>query len=244
MNLIIDEGNTKIKFYFVKGNNFVKKSETFQKEKKILLLKEKEILQKVKNVVYSSVLNDTEEIENFFKNKFLVKLTEKTPVPIKNFYKTPETLGKDRLAAVVGASVLFPGKNVLVIDAGTAITYDFINSRKEYYGGNISPGLRMRFRALHEFTAALPIVEPEEQIPFTGSSTKEAILAGVVNGIVFEIEGYINRFKSLYKDLKVILTGGDIFYFEKRIKNHIFAEPNLVPIGLNEILNYNLKTKK
>jgi type III pantothenate kinase len=173
----------------------------------------------------------------------VIFLNENTPVPITTGYETPATLGKDRLAAAVGANYLQPDKNILVIDAGTAITYEFIDSKGVYAGGNISPGLTTRFRALNHFTGKLPLVNETEDVPFIGSNTEMAIIAGVVNGIVFEMDGYIDTLKAQYKDFFVFLTGGHSFYFERRLKNHIFADPNLVLTGLNRILEYNAENK-
>jgi len=169
-------------------------------------------------------------------------LDNQTPLPIKNNYQTPETLGKDRLAAVTGAYQLYPGQNVLVIDAGTAVTYDFINHKGEYAGGSISPGLTMRFRALHTFTTRLPLLQAEEISYLTGCNTRESILSGVMNGLRIEIDGIIDQYSILWPSFQVILTGGDAKYFEKILKNSIFASPNLVITGLKLILDYNLET--
>jgi len=169
-------------------------------------------------------------------------LDNQTPLPIKNNYQTPETLGKDRLAAVTGAYQLYPGQNVLVIDAGTAVTYDFINHKGEYAGGSISPGLTMRFRALHTFTTRLPLLHAEEISYLTGCNTRESILSGVMNGLRIEIDGIIDQYSILWPSFQVILTGGDAKYFEKILKNSIFASPNLVITGLKLILDYNLET--
>ncbi len=170
-----------------------------------------------------------------------VILESQTPLPIKNKYQTPETLGKDRLAAVAGAQFLFPGQDILVIDAGTAVTYDFINHKGEYYGGSISPGLSMRFKALHTFTSRLPLLQAEEISYLTGSNTRESILSGVINGLCAEMDGIIDQYKLSWLSLQVVLTGGDTKYFEKTLKNSIFASPNLVLTGLKLILDYNIE---
>ncbi|MGL4492132.1 MAG: type III pantothenate kinase, partial [Tannerellaceae bacterium] len=156
-------------------------------------------------------------------------------------YKTPNTLGRDRLAAVVGAHSIKPGHNLLVIDAGTAITYEFLNAEGCYMGGNISPGMKTRFKALNYYTQKLPLLNEDGDTPDLGDSTETAIRSGVVNGVVFEIDGYINSLRSKYSDLFVFLTGGHSFYFERRLKNSIFADINLVLIGLNTILDYNVE---
>ena len=173
--------------------------------------------------------------------RHFIYLDERVALPVKIGYETPETLGKDRLAAVVGATYLRPGRNILIIDAGTAITYELVEASGLYKGGNISPGMTTRFRALHQFTSRLPLVMETEEIPLVGTSTGMAIRAGVVNGIVYEMDGYIDTLKAKYPDLLVFLTGGHSFYFERRLKNSIFADINLVLIGLNRILEYNVE---
>ena len=167
-------------------------------------------------------------------------LAEDTPIPLINRYLTPETLGRDRLAAAVGASSVFPGKDVLILDAGTAITIDMITSGGEYLGGNISPGLNMRFRALNEFTDRLPLLKADDLEPILGNSTESAIRGGVQWGIIFEIDEYINRQKIRYPDLEVILTGGDAVFFDKKLKNSIFVDLNLNLKGLHRILESNV----
>jgi type III pantothenate kinase len=161
-------------------------------------------------------------------------------LPIQNAYKTPHTLGKDRLAAAIGAHSIFPGYPCLVVDMGTCITYDFVTERATYLGGAISPGLNMRFRAMHEFTARLPLIEEIKSEPeLIGNTTEECMLSGVLNGIYFEMEKTIDTYTSKYPGLKVLLCGGDVPFFESIIKGHIFAFPNLVLQGLNHTLLYN-----
>jgi type III pantothenate kinase len=170
-----------------------------------------------------------------------IELSHNTSIPIVNAYETPETLGKDRLAAVVGAAFLKQGNDILIIDAGTAVTYDFIDSNAVYHGGNIAPGLNMRLKAMHDFTQKLPLVEPIIDPPMLGKDTQSALASGALNGIIYEIEGYINHLKIKYPQLLVLLTGGSTFYFISKLKNAIFAERNLVLIGLNRILQYNVQ---
>jgi type III pantothenate kinase len=162
-----------------------------------------------------------------------------TPLPIENLYSTPGSLGIDRLCAAVGANYLFPSTNLLVIDAGTAITIDQVNDSNQFVGGNISPGITTRFRALHHFTSKLPLVEIQESFDKIGSSTESAIVAGVQLGVLYEISSYIHDFLTLHPCSKIIITGGDAFFFEKNLKYTIFVEPFLVQKGLNRILNYN-----
>jgi len=168
-------------------------------------------------------------------------LSAETPLPIQNAYKTKLTLGYDRIADAVGAYSMFPGVNVLIIDAGTAITIDLLTAEGEFYGGNISPGLDLRFRALNEFTSKLPLIKKKEYHPFLGKTTEEAILSGVLSGAAFELDGYIDKLRIQYPDLKIILTGGDIKFFVKKLKNIIFVHSNLNLTGLNRILEYNVE---
>lgn len=175
--------------------------------------------------------------------KSLLSLTDQTSIPIENCYETKETLGKDRLAAVIGANYMFPNTDLLVIDAGTAITYDLITHNQKYLGGNISPGLQMRFKALNHFTNKLPLLEPANEIFNFGRNTTEAIRAGVQNGIIFEVDGTINHFREQCPGLKVLFTGGDAKFFDNKLKNVIFVVSNLVMVGLNRILTYNTQER-
>ena len=169
----------------------------------------------------------------------LLRFTSSTPVPITNRYRTPQTLGSDRLAAAVGARSLKPGKDLLIIDAGTCVTYEVIDALGNYWGGNIAPGMHMRLRALHEFTAKLPLVEAEGAVPGMGYDTDTAIRSGVLRGMKYEIEGYIRSMRAKYPKLLVFLTGGDKRNFDTTIKSIIFADKFIVPRGLNKILDYN-----
>ena len=169
----------------------------------------------------------------------LLRFTSSTPVPITNRYRTPQTLGSDRLAAAVGARSLKPGKDLLIIDAGTCVTYEVIDALGNYWGGNIAPGMHMRLRALHEFTAKLPLVEAEGAVPGMGYDTDTAIRSGVLRGMKYEIEGYIRSMRAKYPKLLVFLTGGDKINFDTTINSIIFADKFIVPRGLNKILDYN-----
>ncbi len=172
--------------------------------------------------------------------RFSLELSEKTPIPVKNLYGSPATLGCDRLAAVVGANAIFPETSVLVIDIGSAVTIDFINHKGEFRGGNISPGMMMRYRALNEFTANLPLEFPNDNHEFMGSDTPGAIISGVQNGIILELEGYIRRFSEKEQGLKVIFTGGDAAFFAEKICFQVVTDQNLTLKGLNRILEFNL----
>jgi len=171
---------------------------------------------------------------------FFLELDHRTPVPMVNRYQTPRTLGKDRLACAVAASRLFPGIPVVVVNAGTCITYDLVNGRGEYLGGAIAPGIRMRLKAMHTFTDKLPLVSLQDHQSHTGNSTGESLLSGALFGAVAEIEGMAARYKQDHPGIRVVVSGGDLGFLEKRLKIRIFAIPNLVMIGLNYILEYNL----
>ncbi|HEX8037818.1 MAG TPA: type III pantothenate kinase [Chryseosolibacter sp.] len=193
------------------------------------------------NLIISSVKSDAASIASWVpKEKKTFILSKDLPLPIRNLYSTPETLGMDRLAAVCGARQLFPSSHCLVIDAGTCITYDFIDKSGSYHGGSISPGMRMRFQAVNTFTAKLPLVSPKAGVKLIGDSTETSIQSGVVNGLLAEIEGIISQYIDKYPGLNVILCGGDAGFFENQLKASIFASPELVLTGLNSILIYNV----
>jgi len=191
--------------------------------------------------IFSSVAKHNEAIvaELQKKSAFFIEFSHETAIPVVNKYATPQTLGKDRLAGVIGASFLQPDTDILVVDAGSAITYDFITGDGVYLGGNISPGIDLRLRALHEFTGRLPLVEAKAESPLLGNDTRSAILSGVLYGVIFEINGYISNLKEQYPALSTFLTGGSAFFFANSIKSAIFANENLVLIGLNRILLHN-----
>jgi type III pantothenate kinase len=241
MNLVLDLGNSYGKIAVCDGTRVV---ETAGYEK----ISSREIgyfnsfYEEISGVIISSVVNYSREIIDYLGNLYdtCIELDHSTPIPLKNCYQTPETLGYDRIAAVVGAYTIYPGKNVLVIDAGTAITYDIVTSEGEFIGGNISPGLEVRFKSLNKYTNRLPILErPEERPELLGSSTRGAIHSGVVNGLLFEVDGFISAFSQLYPKLQVVLTGGDANYFVGKLKSSIFVDLNLNLIGLNRILEHN-----
>lgn len=238
MNLIIDEGNTHIKYgVFEEGSN----NEVALYESKDYDAKEvAEIIKRhnVKHAIYSSVRGGNEDLITDVSNSVdFIQLTHKTNVPLTNKYRTPNTLGMDRLAACVGAySIAGKEANILVIDVGTAITYDIV-SKGEYLGGNIAPGMQMRLNALHTFTAKLPQVDINTEWKEIGDDTQTAIYSGCYSGILHEIEGAYHRLSKKFPKLLVFLTGGGAKYFESNIKIKIFAKENLLRIGLNRILN-------
>jgi type III pantothenate kinase len=169
--------------------------------------------------------------------------SSETPVPIGNAYDTPRTLGADRLAAAVGATVLYPGRNCLILDAGTCLTADFVSADGVFRGGLILPGLQLQLRAMHEFTARLPLVsvEPGETLSLTATNTRQAMLAGVVLGMALALNGLAETYRTHHPDLAVLLCGGDGPGLESRLKEPIFAVPDLVLCGLNRILQYNVR---
>ena len=239
MNLVIDIGNSRAKIAQIDRDEIVQYWSVEQLDTSFF---DKISFDHIDKAILCSVKQKTEDIRDMISPRvsFYMELTDKTPVPVEILYHSKDTLGKDRIAAVVGANNIFPDANVLVIDIGTAITYELINQKNQYTGGNISPGIRLRFRALNQYTDKLPLVEAEETQGFSfGKTTKEAILNGVMNGISHEINGYIENLKHDYPNLKVILTGGDVDFFVNNLKNSIFVDSKLVLKGLNRILEYN-----
>ena len=190
--------------------------------------------------ILSSVIPVSENIRKVFGQlPAFLELDHHTPVPVKIEYKTPETLGRDRIALVVAASAMYPGQNTLVIDAGSCITYDLVTADGTYPGGSISPGIAMRLKALHTFTGKLPLVQQQDFNGLLGPTTTTSILSGVINGVSEEISGVINRYRAAYAGLEVILTGGDHEFLLNYLKNDIFAVPEFVLQGLNKILDHN-----
>ncbi len=240
MNLIIDIGNTVAKIAVFSGDEIVEvlRGSNHSIDCVGMLCNKYPI---TKGIIASVITLSNTIRKQLAKLNFpVLELTYKTPVPIQNLYKTPETLGMDRLAAVVGANYLMPQKDILVIDAGTALTYEFIDAEGRYWGGNISPGIYTRFKALNACCDKLPLIEKNGDIPEFGYDTATAIRAGVIKGLEFEITSYITLMKKKRPGLLVFLTGGDNFSFDASLKNTIFADRFLVLKGLNRILNYNV----
>lgn len=191
--------------------------------------------------MWCSVRNVEDELVALFDSFGMKKLTQETPIPINNRYKTPHTLGMDRLAAAVGAWSIKKGFNLLVVDAGTAVTIDMVTEEGDYIGGNIAPGIELRFKALHEHTGSLPLVGREGPTPLFGGNTEEAIRSGVISGLGYELQGYVSSMELKYSPLFVFLTGGDANCFEMKAKCGTFVVPNLVLSGLECIYRYNEK---
>ncbi|HTJ49511.1 MAG TPA: type III pantothenate kinase [Cyclobacteriaceae bacterium] len=236
MNLIIDIGNSSAKVGIFNQQELIEKHVFASIAMLNLFLGNHSF----KNSIISSVSSSPEEIQQHIQAEKKFILTKNLPVPTTNLYATPSTLGVDRLAGVCGARQLFPGKNCLVIDAGTCITYDFIDKEGNYHGGGISPGLSMRFQAVNTFTAKLPLVQAVKTPTLIGNSTESCIQSGVILGLTEEIKGFVRLYEQEFEDLKVVLCGGDTVFFENQMKGSIFAVPELVLSGLNSILDYNV----
>lgn len=240
MYLIIDIGNTRTKLGLFKSNKLRKK--LIWENWKVKDLKSLIEEYKIDKAILSSTGKVPAGVERLLeKLVFFIHLNHKTPLPIQNSYKTPQTLGRDRLAAVVGAYFKYPGKNNLVVDAGTCTTYDFIDKKGEYHGGNISPGIQMRLDAMHHFTAKLPALNQKKLKKPFGQSTDSCMRTGAQYGAVMEMQGFIETYRNMFGTLNVILTGGDSKYFAKSLKTQIFVNQNLVLEGLNKILEYNVQ---
>ena len=240
MNLVVDVGNTLVKLAVFEENKLFYKKSLKPKfiQKEILVVKEK--FKSINKAILSSVGDLEIEDVIWIKNNFdLLELDAHTKLPFENLYKTPNTLGLDRIGLVCASVQKYPNKNVLIIDAGTCITYDFVNKENEYLGGAISPGMLIRYKALNDFTAKLPLLEPEIPDNIIGNSTKDAIHSGVIFGVLNEMDGVIKSYKLIYKDLTVILTGGDTNFLSKQLKSSIFANSNFLLEGLNYILHFN-----
>jgi type III pantothenate kinase len=240
MNLIIDIGNTLVKAAVFEADNIVFKS-TFNKdslEEGLIQLCE---TYTISGAIVSNVSNFPKDFSTILpRNMTILVLDQNTKVPFNNFYATPQTLGVDRIALMAGAALQYPGNNCLVIDAGSCITFDFLDQENNYFGGAISPGIEMRYKAVHQQTAKLPLLKPIPEIPSLGNSTENAIHLGVLNGVIKEIEGIIAQYEVIYENFTTILTGGDVNFLSKNLKSTIFAKPNFLLEGLNGILIHNL----
>jgi type III pantothenate kinase len=245
MNAAIDAGNTLIKVGIFNHDGHLEEMLSFSSspvENIYTHLSSRHF----DHCIISSVIKLPDHIFKYLqlKSKQLLTLDKDTKLPLTVKYKTPETLGKDRLALAVGASARYPGKDVLNISIGTCITYNFVNAKAVFLGGAISPGLHMRLRAMHEFTAGLPLINLDESNhSLIGSNTADAMASGIVNGAVFEIEGYVNELRKKHKNCAVILSGGDSRYVAEKLNIETEIEPDLALIGLNIILKLNVPEK-
>lgn len=237
MNTVVDIGNTAIKIGFFEKDKLIEKHIIQSMEEMIELIH----IKKNKHILFSSVkIPISSFLQKIDSDIQTFELSSSTKLPFENEYKTKDTLGMDRLAAIAGAHQLFPNHHSLVVDVGTAIKFDFISNENKYKGGGISPGLAIRFKSLHQFTSQLPLLASEKIDYLIGNSTSECIMSGVMNGTIAEINGIIEQYKDTFDELKIILTGGDASFFETRIKHSIFVEPDLVLKGLNYLLQYNV----
>ncbi len=239
MNLTVDQGNTRLKAGIFSGTELQKVILDPSLDELRDLLKETNI----EAAIISSVRQEIEALKDLLRPVSMVfELTPTLDVPVKNLYRSPQTLGMDRLAAVVGANELYPQEHCLVIDAGTSITYDLIDDQGIYRGGGISPGLHLRFKALNDHTSKLPLIEIKDaDVALIGNDTQSSIRSGVLHGTTAEIEGIIRRYEQKFSNLKVLLCGGDAAFFESMLKASIFVVPHLVLIGLNSILMHHAK---
>lgn len=240
MNLIIDIGNTSIKLAVFEQNKLLETRRCSVEKLPAEVSNTCSQYSKIKQLLVSSVIEFSDrlfsELSQYGK---VYVLHHKLKMPFKNLYTTPETLGLDRLALAAAATQQYPKTNSLIIDAGTCITYDFVDANANYFGGAISPGLQMRYKALHNQTAQLPSLQPSDLNSYIGTTTETSIHSGVVYGIVQEIQGIISTYSSDYLDLTVILTGGDANFLLKQFKISIFANSNFLLEGLNFLLDYN-----
>lgn len=237
MNLAVDSGNTYSKIGWFEGSELVRVESrlTFDQLAKLVRTSPAE------HIIYASVGKTIEEFCDAIQpNASVLNLDNQTPLPIAKHYDTPATLGADRIAAAVGAGFLYPREDLVVIDMGTCITYDYLDCNACFQGGLISPGMRMRFKAMHTFTQRLPLVEPAPVPSLIGKNTRHAMLSGVMNGLVAEINGLISAYRMQSPACRVVLCGGDVPFFESLLKPPIFVAPQLVLIGLNRILLHNV----
>lgn len=237
MNLAIDFGNSLIKAAWFEGDELKELLLPIEEAALVALAKEKP-----ENVIVGAVGKDPQPVLEAFARVSNVLIADHTlKFPVSNLYSSPSTLGIDRLAGAVAAHHLFPNDNCLVIDIGTCITYDVVDHLGNYHGGGISPGVNMKFKALHTFTAKLPFVQASMDEPLLiGQDTEQSITSGVLWGSVCEIEGMISAYAEKYPNIKAIICGGDTKFFESKIKAPIFVAPELVLLGLNRILQHNV----
>jgi type III pantothenate kinase len=233
-NLILDVGNSRTKL-FVTVSGKIQHTSTCAAASG--LDKIFDLFPRIQNAIYSASGRMPDDLKDALAERLgnrLLRFSTDTPVPIGNLYRSPETLGSDRLASAIGVNSFFRNANVMIFDFGTAITIDFVDSGNNYLGGNISPGLSVRFKALNFYTNSLPLLQPPHEIKEIGTTTCEAVETGVVRGIIGETMNYINS----YPEHKVIFTGGDAFYFADKIKTPIFVFQNPVVFGLDRVLHH------
>lgn len=241
--LCFDLGNTRLKCGIMQDGELLE--ERFFSEEALLPEVEALLAEwRPRAAVLSSVIEHPPALEELLTRETrFIRLRHDTPSPVKIVYEKPETLGVDRIALAAGAWVTFPGKHSLIIGTGSAITYNFVNKHGEFMGGGISPGIDMRFRALHAFTDKLPLVQATEHYSFVGYNTRQSILSGVLEGALAEVDGMIASYGERYRNFNALLTGGNLVFFASRLKNKIFASPYLMYKGLNSIAELNVLDK-
>ena len=236
--LCFDFGNTRMKVAL-----FIKKNLT-----EVIIMENdgltsiESLLQKFnpEKTILSSVINHNPEIEKLLAERTRFhKLSHLSKLPFTTPVGKPETIGADRLALAAAVVYFYPNQHNLVIGMGSCVTYNFINKQHEFLGGGISPGMEMRMKSLNQFTAKLPVVKPDGNVPLVGYDTATNILSGVVLGMANEIDGFIDAYKQRYGNFNVHLTGGDIVYLAPHLKNQIFADPELIFKGLYAISEVN-----
>jgi type III pantothenate kinase len=239
MNLALDFGNTRIKLGLFEGKDLAEKR-IFDSEADLLEILDSFVAE---NCIIGSVTKGHERTSQLLKARFnTLVFAANTPIPLKNMYKSALTLGSDRIAASMGSWSIYPDQNVLTIDAGTCIKYNFVNASNEYIGGAISPGIPMRLKAMNHYTESLPLVDTDKNYDkLTGQSTTESLLSGALVGAACEVDAMIDRYKTMHQNLQIVLTGGDSDYLCRQLKNRFFADQNILLHGLNAILNYNLE---
>ncbi len=236
MDLIVDVGNTRIKVAVFEDGS-LKEHVSCEQENLIPIINKILTSRDIKRRFFSSVKDNLDFLETDYD---FIALNRAMRMPFENLYETKETLGLDRLALAASAVKLYPGFNVLVIDAGSCVTYDVVTSSKEYLGGAISPGLTMRYKAMNRFTDGLPLLDSISTEIWLGGTTETSMRVGVEKGLILEIDGMISHYKTEFENLYVLLTGGDAFHLAGQLKNSIFANQNLVLEGLESIMTINL----
>jgi type III pantothenate kinase len=242
MILTIDIGNTRVKSAVFENNTEIETGFFLHQEFHNTIENILNKYDKIKILVVASVGKIEKEAFSDFSNRIVIHFIEREQqFPFQNLYATPKTLGIDRMVLVSGAVLAYPNQSRLVIDAGTCVTYDFIDQNNHYLGGAISPGIRLRYESMHNYTSKLPLLTITEPENVVGNSTNESLHSGVINGLSFEIEGYIDALKNKNKNFIIILTGGDANFLAKRLKNTIFANSNFLLQSLNHLYQYQIK---
>lgn len=241
--LVIDLGNTAAKYGFFEAGQLVENGLLPDPAQLQILLARRPVAQAIVASVTADSAGWLAVLRQNPVGEVRVFEPGQTAIPIQNTYATPHTLGADRLAAAVGAAYLRPQQNTLILDTGTALKCDLVTADNTFVGGSIAPGLRLRLQSLHTFTGRLPLLElpaPDEAVQLTGTSTASAMLSGVLNGALFEVQGFIAAYERSYPGVGVLLTGGDAPYFAGRLRGRIFVVPELVLLGLYRILTYHV----